>query len=295
MNSKNKLPSHGRVECSKCFNSCNVVEFDRTKREVGNWRITVNPLAWGNATPEIVVLGFSKGPTQAGALASSPHDEIAYKGARGNVGKILNHVGLMNCAPGADLGQEVSRMIADKNGRFHFASLIRCTVERNDKGTWKGSGGGMLDKFVATPFGKEVSNNCTTQFLKDLPKQTKLVVMFGMGTKLKYVSESRELFKAARGGQWTWINDVSYTDGKVTVVHVEHFASQGPLVPQWLGLKNDKRSIWGVMAADAVAQAVDVESEKTTASAITKSTILKSPRPHTALHPATAWALNTKH
>jgi hypothetical protein len=256
MSTTNKLPAHGRVDCTKCFGGCSVVEFDRTKRKVGNWRITANPLAWGNSSPEIVVLGFSKGPTQAGAIASFSHDVIAYKGSRGNVGKILNHVGLMNSAPDTNLGQEVSRMIADCNGRFHFASLIRCTVERNDGGTWKGSDGGMLDKFVTTPFGKEVSGNCTSQFLKSLPTKTKLVVMFGMGTKLKYVSESMSLFDSARGGQWKWINDVSYTDGKVTVVHVEHFASQGALVPQWLGVGGHDRSRWGAMATDAVRLAV---------------------------------------
>jgi hypothetical protein len=294
MNSKNKLPEHGRVDCKKCFKDCNVVEFDRTKREAGNWRITANPLAWGNVTPEIVVLGFSKGPTQAGALASSPHDEIAYKGSRGNVGKILNRVGLMNCEPDADLGQEVGRMIADRRGRFHFASLIRCTVERNDGEAWKGSGGGMLDKFVATPFGNEVASNCTTQFLKNLPKQTKLVIMFGMGTKLRYVSESMALFKATRGGQWKWINDVSYTDGDVTVVHVEHFASQGALVPQWLGLKDHDRGLWGSMAADAVAQSVELGSIKTQTSTIAKSAVLNSARSHAALNPQLAWALNTK-
>ena len=256
MNTTKKLPAHGRVDCTACFKGCGEVHFDETKREQNGWRITANPLAWGNTEPEIVVLGFSKGPTQAGALASSSHDEIAYKGSRGNVGKILNRIGLMDCAPGADLGQEVSRMIADRNGRFHFASLIRCTVEREEGSTWKGSGGGMLDKFVATSFGKEVSSNCTTQFLKSLPMQTKLVVMFGMGTKLSYVRESMALFQTARGGHWKWINDVAYTDGKVMVVHVEHFASQGALIPQWLGLKKHDRELLGSMAAIAVEQAM---------------------------------------
>jgi len=42
----------------------------------------------------------------------------------------------------------------------------------------------------------------------------------------------------------------------VDVTHVEHFASQGALVPQWLGVGSHDRSRFGVMAADAVAQAV---------------------------------------
>jgi hypothetical protein len=209
---------------TRCFDGCPVVEFDRTKRETGNWRITANPLIWGNSTPEIIVLGFSKGPTQAGALASSAHDEIAYKGSRGKVGTILNRIGLINCAPGPDLGHEVNRLIADQNGRFHFGSLIRCTVERNDGGAWKGSGGGMLDKFVATSFDNEISSNCTSQFLSSLPFKTKLFVMFGMGTKLGYVSESVALFRAARGGQGKW----SKVRTGLKAAHVAHGRSRLP-------------------------------------------------------------------
>ena len=62
-------------------------------------------------------------------IDQKPHDEIAYKGSRGNLGKILKHVGLLKSQVGEDLGQLVSRLIANRHGRFHFGSLIRCTVE----------------------------------------------------------------------------------------------------------------------------------------------------------------------
>jgi hypothetical protein len=211
----------------------------------------MNPLAWGNAAPEIIILGFSKGPTQAGALATTEHNQIAYKGSRGNVGKILKHVGLLQQADGEDPGQAVSRMIADRHGRFHFGSLIRCTVERKNASAWKGSGGGMLDKFVATSFGKEISSNCTSRFLKNLPTKTRLIIMFGMGTKLNYVNESFSLYEQVRGGSWRWLNEVAYTDGQITVVHVEHFASQGNLIPRWLGEQAHERQRYGQMAASA--------------------------------------------
>ena len=92
------LPMHGRVDCTRCFPSGTPVEFDATKRVSSDesWRITSNPLAWGNVEPEILVLCFSKGPTQAGALASEPHDRIAYKGSRPQVGKILAHIGAVS-------------------------------------------------------------------------------------------------------------------------------------------------------------------------------------------------------
>lgn len=261
MNTTFKLPSHGRIDCTKCFNKCSHAEFDKTQREEGAWRITANPLAWGNTDPEIIVLGFSKGPTQSGALNSTPHDQIAFKGSRRNVGKILKHIGLLNSSAGTDLGHAVNELIENRTGRFHFGSLIRCTVEQHIKGAWKGSGGSMLDKFVATDFGKEVAANCSIQFLKNLPLKTKLIIMFGTGKKLNYVGELFEFFKKTRGGTWQMLNDVAYTDGKVTVVHVEHFASRGALIPQWLGEDNHRRGLNGVMAAAAVSHALHRTTE----------------------------------
>lgn len=253
----NCLPDHGRIACSRCFEGTRI-EFDQTKRTDAGWRITANPLAWGNSDCEILVLGFSKGPTQAGALTTTPHDQITYKGSRTNVGKILAHIGVLPPAAAEDGGQMVSQAIADPSGRFHFGSLIRCTVERYDAkaAVWKGSGGGMLDKFVKTDFGQTVAGNCTDQFLRHLSRKTKLVVMFGLGSKLNYVQESFKLYQTARGGTWTWINDVAYTDGALVVVHVEHFASQGALIPQWLGTVTHERCRFGEMAQAAVASAL---------------------------------------
>lgn len=251
------MPGSGRIDCTRCYGCANA-QFDITRREADSWRITANPLAWGNSNPEIIVLGFSKGPTQAGALARTRHDEIAYKGSRGNVGKILAHVGLLDASGATDLARAVDRLITDQHGRFHFGSLIRCTVERFDEKSqnWKGSGGGMLDKFVAAGFGKEVAANCVKEYLGSLPSKTKLIVMFGLGSKQNYVREANRLFKAARPGNWRWINEIAYTDGEVTVVHVEHFASQGALIPNWLGQKNHERAKFGVMAREAVTYAM---------------------------------------
>lgn len=237
-----------------CYDTKQVV-FDKTKQTEENWRITANPLAWGNQQAEVIVLGFSKGPTQSGALENTPHDKIAYKGNRLNVGKILAHVGLLEKTDSVALKNSVDKAIADKNSRFHFGSLIRCTVEQYDskKEKWKGSGGGMLDKFVAIPF----SQQCTSRFLGNLPTETKLVIMFGLGSKQNYVRESYRLFQMARpSSEWKLINEVSYTDGKITVVHVEHFASQGVLIPSWLGENKHDRSRLGDMAKSSVESAM---------------------------------------
>lgn len=259
------LPCHGRVDCTRCFETKQLA-FDVSKRTEGDWRITHNPLSWGTTTPEVVVLGFSKGPTQAGALASEPHDAIAYKKARLQVGKILAHIGLIPTLESPErIKKEVDRLISDKGGRFHFASLIRCTVEQYDrsKNIWKGSGGGMLDKFMGAEFGDEVTSNCSAGFLRDLPSETRLIVMFGLGSEIKskkslsefshnYVEAANKLFQKVRPGKWKRVNQVAYTDGTITVVHVEHFTSQGANIPNWLGVYDHPRSQLGRLAKAAV-------------------------------------------
>ncbi|MCP9796672.1 hypothetical protein [Cyanobium sp. Lug-B] len=251
------LPSHGRVDCKLCFEGKPVV-FDTTKRSQGDWRITNNPLAWGSSSPNIVVLGFSKGPRQAGSLASTAHDVIAFKGSRGNVAKILAHLGLLPGVPMERGSKAVDELIADPSGRFHFGSLVRCTVERFDRksGRWKGSGGGMLDQFVALPFGHDVATRCAIRFLSSLPEATKLIVMFGLGTGLNYVDAAMRIFRLSRPGKWRKLNDVSYTDGRVVVVHVEHFAAQGALIPDWLGLTGKPRARLGRLAQESVLAAL---------------------------------------
>lgn len=222
------LPAHGRVSCTACHGGA--IDFDRTRTGEGDWRITANPLAWGSRRPEVLVLGFSKGPTQALELGRTPHDAVAFKGGRANLLKILVHLGLAN--PGTD----IDRLIADKNGRFAFGSLIRCSVERREGEGWTGTGGGMLDRFVATPFGRRVATNCATRFLKDLPPETRLVVMLGLGTRLGYVGAVERVVRSVRASSsWRRLNEVSYGDAAVTFVHTEHFKSQGRLLPDWLG------------------------------------------------------------
>ncbi len=249
------LPAHGRIDCILCHRGAAAI-FDQTRTEDGDWRITNNPLAWGNPNAEIVVLGFSKGPTQAGSLASTPHDAIAYKGGRLALGKILAHVRLINEEDDPALRRTVDRIISDKLGRFHFGSLVRCTVERKEGGEWTGTGGGMLDRFVASSFGAEVASRCASTFLGKLPPSTKIVVMLGMGAGGNYILEARKLLERARPGRWSTVNEVAYTDGAITVAHVEHFKSRGALIPNWLSGDQHPRGRLGLAARDAIQAAL---------------------------------------
>ena len=251
------LPVSGRIACLVCHAGKPVIfNVTQTAREQNDWRITANPLAWGNSRPEVLVLGFSKGPNQAHEL-QRPHNDIPFRKGRKQVGKILAHVGLLPAASPEDLKRMVEKAIADPNGRFGWGSLIRCTVERfNSKAktpAWVGSGG-MIDQFMATPFGERISTSCATRFLGQLPTETKLVIMFGLGTGRDYVTTARRAIEKGRPGVWRTVNDVAYTDGKITVVHVEHFASQGANIPNWLGQNDHPRAHLGSLARDAVGQ-----------------------------------------
>jgi hypothetical protein len=263
-----RLPDHGRISCALCFGSTPIV-FDETRTGNQNWRITNNPCAWGNPMAEILVLGFSKGPTQAGALGKEDHDLIAAKGARTHVRRVLHSIGLV----AGD--QDMDALIADRTGRFAFGSLIRCTVEQRSaqagnfstvKGAagWVGTGGNMLGGFIDDPWGKVVVRNCVGRFLGNLPCTTKLVVLFGFGKNGVYVDQAERAIREIRGSaQWRRLNEVAYTDGRVTFVHVEHFRSQGRLIPDWLGERrkdgsppSEKRVRWRLAAVEAVGSAL---------------------------------------
>lgn len=258
------LPTHGRVSCTLCHVA--QTEFDLVGAGTPEWRIRANPLSWGSVEPEVVVLGFSKGPTQAGDLARTPHDAVAFKGQRVWVGRILARLGLI--APVADtaaMTRIVDALIADRRGRFAFGSLVRCTVERFDKGKWVGTGGDMLSGFVSNDFGRQVAGNCAKRHLGVLPASTRLVVMMGTGSKGNYIDEAERLIRAARGAPPSWrrINAVAYGDDRTTFVHTVHFAAQGRLRGDWFGQTRNDGSPpdatavdWARLAAEAAEDAM---------------------------------------
>ena len=68
------LPLHGRITCRKCFTT------DREIEEIGLWQAVNDPGAWGSDRPSVLVLGFSKGFTQANAYRRDAFEAIPFKG-----------------------------------------------------------------------------------------------------------------------------------------------------------------------------------------------------------------------
>jgi len=80
--------------------------------------------------------------------------------------------------------------------------------------------------------------------------------MFGLGAGGAYVATARNAIEKGRPGRWRTINEVAYTDGTITVVHVDHFASQGANIPNWLGQHDHPRARLGRLAREAVRDAL---------------------------------------
>ncbi len=114
----------------------------------------------------------------------------------------------------------------------------------------------MLDRFLDSPFGRQVATTCDRRFLGQLPPSVRLVVMLGLGRKLNYVEACRMVWEEARPGAWHQVNDVAYADGAITVVHTEHFRVQGRHLPDWLGHSDHPRARLGLLARAAVQAAL---------------------------------------
>jgi hypothetical protein len=161
-------------------------------------------------------------------------------------------VGLLSADSPERLRAAVNRAIADRTGRFGWGSLIRCTVERRRADEWTGTGGDMLGRFMSSDFGRKVAINCGSRFLRELPEETRLILLFGLGAKQGYVAQAQSLITSVRPGPWRSVNEIAYTDGRTTVVHVEHFRVQGAHLPNWLGENVHPRARLGLLARQAV-------------------------------------------
>ena len=74
------LPNHGKLACHRCFNSCSEKDF----KPHPLWTLRNDPGAWGGTEPEVLVLGFSKGSTQANIYEHGEFEDVAFGGAARN-------------------------------------------------------------------------------------------------------------------------------------------------------------------------------------------------------------------
>lgn len=220
------LPKHGWIGCSRCYTT------ESGNRLLGagsppTWKLERPNGAWGAVEPLVVVLGFSRGTRQS---RPRPFDEIAFAGMRESLSRILRALQLLKDS------DHVDRRICSTERDFHFGSLFRCSVAMWDarKSAYAKSGNNILEKFLASEETRKVAHNCTEQHLSAMPERTRLVVL--LGNSEDYVEGCRSLFQRLYPDLQS-INEVCYSNGKITWVHAIHAAAQGDYIPQWLSGK----------------------------------------------------------
>lgn len=163
----NGYPKHGPMACNRCFATADHVA------QVGRWRVVNDPGAWGSSDPEVLVLGFSKGFTQANAYARGNFDDIPFKGMRPRLGAALHAIGLLAETDAVDEHM--------RNGEktFAFGSLVRCSLSRRvEDEDAPGATYSCTGSVMPLAFREEVSRvvrSCGEAYLGNLPSRLRLI------------------------------------------------------------------------------------------------------------------------
>lgn len=241
-------PKHGKIECRLCFSATDA----NVRKPNTNWKIVNDPGAWGGGTnPDYLVLGFSKGATQAGIYESGRFEDVAFAGMRSRLTEALRAMGALS-------GQETSdAKISDPNSNIAFGSLIRCSVSRIDKAASTKAGreiyactGPLITKsFKEIP---EIISNCTKRFLSELPKSIKVV--FLLGNTDSYVTACQSVLRSLFPTDFRQINPMAVVaDGRVWV-HIAHPSGLNGHFKTWLN-NNDGPGLKRLQAKAAAVEA----------------------------------------
>lgn len=221
------LPIHGKIECSKCFESIDKVNITLHSK----WRMINDPGAWGSNNPKYLVLGFSKGATQAGIYNNGKFENVAFAGMRPRLTSALQTLGAL--MP----NETIDEKIANPNSNFAFGSLIRCSVSRLDeaasakkgKETYSCTGPLITKSFKEIP---QIINSCANTFLTDLPSS--LEVIFLLGNTDSYVQSCQSLIKGLYPEDFHQINEMAVRANGRLWVHLAHPSGLNGHFKTWL-------------------------------------------------------------
>ena len=214
------LPEHGKIDCRRCYSG-------EAKEAAPHplWRMRNDPGAWGGREPEWLVLGFSKGSTQADYYANGSFNDVAFAGMRPRLERILKHLGALAS------GESLEAAIANPAGNVAFGSLIRCSVARQDgSGAFQCSGELIKKSFKEIP---QVISACTNRFLKELPDSVRTVVM--LGNDSGYIKHCHSLIRDLYPEAY----DVAVrADGRLWL-HVAHPSGANGHFESWMGSQSE--------------------------------------------------------
>lgn len=204
------LPSHGPLACRKCYGSNDA----SLPLELGPWRAVNDPGAWGSSNPRVLVLGFSKGFTQAGAYTSGNFDAVPFAEMRPRLTEVLHRLDLLRD------GESVDSRMTSTEREMAFGSLVRCSLSRYDTKLRKHVCTGSIMPKAFTEMASGMVRRCAETYLTNFPSSLRLVVMLGItGT---YISRCKTLINSLYPGRYAEIDHVSYRTGGVIWTHASH-------------------------------------------------------------------------
>lgn len=222
------LPKHGKIKCRLCFGSS-----DTSVRKLNsNWKIVNDPGAWGGGDcPDYLVLGFSKGATQAGIYESSRFEDVAFAGMRPRLTEALRAMGTLSDRETSD------EKISDRNSNVAFGSLIRCSVSRIDiiasakagRQVYACTGPLITKSFKEIP---EVISSCTRKFLSDLPRSIHAV--FLLGNTDSYVTSCQSVLRGLFPTDFRQINPMAVVADRRIWIHIAHPSGLNGHFKNWL-------------------------------------------------------------
>ena len=221
------FPTHGRIDCKVCFE-----ENSNLTRPHNDWKMINDPGAWGGSeNPEYLVLGFSKGSTQANYYNNGSFENVAFKGMRPRLTSALRVVGALSEI------ETVDEKINNPNSNIAFGSLIRCSVSRLDakaseqknKEIYSCTGPLIKKSFNEIP---DVINRCTDKYLSNIPKSIKVV--FLLGNDDGYVKRCKKLLKNKFHCDFKEINTIAVFANNRFWVHLAHPSGMNGHFNKWL-------------------------------------------------------------
>lgn len=222
------LPKHGKIECRLCFSAAE----GNIRKPNTNWKMINDPGAWGGGCrPDYLVLGFSKGATQAGIYESGRFESVAFARMRPRLTEALRAMGALSKYESSD------EKIGDPNSNIAFGSLIRCSVSRLDKVVSTKAGkdmyactGTLISKsFKEIP---EVISNCAGKFLTHLPSSVKIVFM--LGNTDSYVTNCQSVLRNMFSSDFKQINPMAVFANGRTWIHIAHPSGLNGHFNTWL-------------------------------------------------------------
>ncbi len=198
--------SHGSISCRECFtNAESVLTF-------GQWKLHNNPGYYGSSSPEVLVLGFSKGANQNKAARNGDFDKIAFANARHRLQIILETLEIMPKNRGVDA------LMTAAEDKFGVASLVRCSLGKMQNGVCKTSGDVIPSSFTNKD-ALRIIEHCSKKYLGELPESTNLVILLGTGET--YIKKTSTLIQKLHN-DFSFVNDVSFMAGGVLWIYTTH-------------------------------------------------------------------------